>query len=90
MTVVTDKELHQNAAEDHAVFKDSTTTKLRVVFDGSAKTTSSLSLNDTQHTGSEVQDELFNILIRFRKYKIIIGADAANMYRQIQVDLLKM
>lgn len=36
----------------HAVMKpDSTTTKLRVVFDGSAKTTSGLSLNDVQHVG---------------------------------------
>ena len=39
----------------HAVFKDSSlTTKIRVVFDGSAKTTNGLSLNDTLLVGPTI------------------------------------
>ena len=48
----------------HAVFKhESKTTKLRVVFDDSAETTSEVSLNDTLITGPIVQDDLIAILL---------------------------
>nr|XP_012152116.1 PREDICTED: uncharacterized protein LOC105664028 [Megachile rotundata] len=71
----------------HAVVKeDSTTTKLRVVFDGSSKSSSSLSLNDVQHIGPTVQDDLFTILVRFRKHSFVLSADIAKMYRQILVN----
>ncbi|XP_076300572.1 uncharacterized protein LOC143218889 [Lasioglossum baleicum] len=70
----------------HAVLKeDSTTTNLRVVFDGSAKTSTGVSLNDTQIAGLPVQDDLFSILIRFRSHKIVLSADIAKMYRQVVV-----
>lgn len=70
----------------HAVYKaNSTTTKLRVVFDGSAKTTSGLSLNDVQWVGPVVQDDLISILLRFRKHRYVLSADIAKMYRQVWV-----
>ncbi|XP_076299586.1 uncharacterized protein LOC143218338 [Lasioglossum baleicum] len=70
----------------HAVFKhSSTTTKLRVVFDGSAKTSSGISLNDTQLVGPPLQGDLFNILVRFRKHRIVLSADIEKMYRQVLV-----
>ena len=47
----------------------SSTTKLRVVFDASAKTTFGFSLNDIQHTGAKVQQDLFPIMIRMRKHR---------------------
>ncbi|XP_054709120.1 uncharacterized protein LOC129218823 [Uloborus diversus] len=51
----------------HGVVKESSsTTKLRVVFDASAKSTSGLSLNDLLMTGPRIQQELFPILLRFR------------------------
>ncbi|XP_035219560.1 uncharacterized protein LOC118192667 [Stegodyphus dumicola] len=69
----------------HAVLKESSTmTKLRVVFDVSAKTTSGLSLNDLLMVGPKVQQELFPILLRFRTYKIAVCADV-DMFRQIRV-----
>jgi hypothetical protein len=47
----------------HFVLKDSSsTTKFRVVFDGSAKTTSNLSLNSTMMVGPTIQDDLFTLL----------------------------
>ncbi|XP_076246223.1 uncharacterized protein LOC143186434 [Calliopsis andreniformis] len=70
----------------HAVYKESsTTTKLRVVFDGSAKTSSGISLNDAQFIGVTVQSDLFSILLRFRKHRFILSADIEKMYRQILV-----
>ncbi|KAJ0169350.1 hypothetical protein K1T71_015234 [Dendrolimus kikuchii] len=71
----------------HAVLHDkSETTKLRVVFDASAKTTSGKSFNDIQYIGPVVQDDLISILIRFRHYKYVLTADIQKMYRQIEID----
>ncbi|XP_040173682.1 uncharacterized protein LOC120906234 [Anopheles arabiensis] len=69
----------------HAVVKEtSTTTKVRVVFDASCKTTSGYSLNDTLLIGPTVQDDLLTIILRFRKHAVAIVADVENMYRQIR------
>lgn len=71
----------------HTVTKeDSITTKVRVVFDGSAPTSSGLSLNDVMLRGPTVQSSLFSILLRFRLHKIALTADVEKMYRQILVD----
>ena len=68
----------------HAVSKDSsTTTKLIVVFDGSANTTTVVLVNSTLMTGPMLQPHIFDLLIRFRSYKFGMTADVANMYRQI-------
>lgn len=45
----------------HAVFRESSTTIIRVVFDGSAKTSIGRSLNDVSLTGPVVQSDLFSI-----------------------------
>ena len=77
----------QNFCLPHrCVFKeDSSTTKLRVVFDASAKTTSGFSLNDCLMVGPKLQDDLFDILIRFRFFKVAMSADVAKMYRQVEL-----
>ena len=68
----------------HAVLKESsTTTKLRVVFDGSAKTSTGTSLNDILLVGPTLQPDIFDLLIRFRQYMIGMTADVAKMSRQI-------
>ena len=68
----------------HAVMKESsTTTKLLVVFDGSAKTSTNFSLNDILLVGPTLQPDIFDLIIRFRQYKIGMTADIAKMYRQI-------
>ncbi|XP_015121005.1 uncharacterized protein LOC107043857 [Diachasma alloeum] len=70
----------------HAVFKEgSLTTKLRVVFDGSAKTNTGVSLNDTLHVGPIIQDDIFSLLSRFRLYQYVLTGDIEEMYRQILV-----
>ncbi|XP_055528088.1 uncharacterized protein LOC129720625 [Wyeomyia smithii] len=70
----------------HPVFKESsTTTKVRVVYNGSAKTSTNFSLNDALLTGPTIQDDLLSLMLRFRKHAIVLVADVAKMYRQIQV-----
>lgn len=71
----------------HAIFKpDSSTTKLRVVFDGSASTSTGTSLNQTLMVGPKIQRDLFQILISFRLYKIAVTADVEKMFRMILMD----
>lgn len=66
--------------------ESSLTTKLRVVFNASAKTSSNKSLNDILHVGPTIQDTLFEILLRFRAYPVVITADITKMYRQTWID----
>nr|CAH7738741.1 unnamed protein product [Callosobruchus chinensis] len=71
----------------HAVINENNkTTRLRVVFDASARTDNGVSFNDLQYVGPTIQDNLFSILLRFRQGSIAIAADIVKMYRQIQVD----
>ena len=67
----------------HAVWKESsTTTKLRVVFDASAKSTSGSSLNDQFLVGPTVHPPLIDVLIRFQCHKVVITVDVSKMYRR--------
>ena len=70
----------------HAVFKEaSTSTKLRVVFDGSAATTTGLSLNQALYVGPTIQATLSETLIKFRCYSVALNADISKMYREVQL-----
>jgi len=64
---------------------DSLTTKLKVVFDASAKTDNNKSLNDMLYPGPNLQADLLHILIRFRMYKYVLTGNIAMMFRQILV-----
>ncbi|XP_046800970.1 uncharacterized protein LOC124421481 [Lucilia cuprina] len=71
----------------HCVLKpESTTTKLRVVFDGSARTTSNHSLNDILMVGPTIQQDLVTTLFSFRLNRFALTADISKMYRQFLVD----
>lgn len=65
--------------------EDSLTTKLRVVFDASCKTNSNVSLNDTMHVGPKLQQDLSQILLRWRKHRYVMSADIEKMYRAIKM-----
>ncbi|XP_035898857.1 uncharacterized protein LOC118506181 [Anopheles stephensi] len=70
----------------HPVFKaDSTTTKCRVVFDASSKSSTGVSLNDTLMVGPTIQQDATSILLRFRTRAVALTADVAKMYRQVLV-----
>ncbi|UYV75259.1 hypothetical protein LAZ67_12003126 [Cordylochernes scorpioides] len=70
----------------HSVIREqSTTTKMRVVFDASAKSENNVSLNQFLHKGPKIQQDVFFILLRFRTYPVAITADIEKMYRQIRI-----
>ena len=65
----------------HAVRKESSTTsKVRVVFDASAKSLSRTSLNDQLLVGPMVHSSLVDILLRFRRHKVALTTDVSRMY----------
>ena len=70
-----------------AVIKmDRVTTKIRVVFDASAKNSEGHSLNDQLLEGPRLQLDIVELLIRMRLKKVIILADVAKMFYSILID----
>ncbi|XP_055522915.1 uncharacterized protein LOC129717095 [Wyeomyia smithii] len=67
------------------VKESSTTTKVRVVFDASCKTTSGESLNDLLLVGPVIQEDLRSIILRSRAKQIMLVSDVEKMFRQIKV-----
>lgn len=63
--------------------KDAVTTKLRNVFNASAKTSSGVSLNATIHPGPKLQTKIFDIMTRIRQFRYMYSSDITKMYRQI-------
>ncbi|XP_044592032.1 uncharacterized protein LOC123270158 [Cotesia glomerata] len=64
----------------HPIIKtSSTTTKVRVVFDASAKADKGISLNEVLLTGPTIQDNLFTILLRFRTFVYAMTSDIAQI-----------
>ncbi|XP_075162899.1 uncharacterized protein LOC142235534 [Haematobia irritans] len=71
----------------HAVIRpESSTTKVRVVFNASCPSSNGLSLNDTLHCGPSLQNDLVNLLLQWRFYKVVFNSDIEKMYRQILID----
>lgn len=70
----------------HGVLKpDSTTTKLRVVFNASSKTKTTQSLNELMLNGPNLQQDLQALILRWRNYRYVYTADIEKFYRQIMV-----
>lgn len=70
----------------HGVVREtSTSTKLRVVFNGSCKVSTGKSLNELLHTGQKLQKDIFDVLLWVRQFKYLFNADIEKMYRQINV-----
>ena len=63
---------------------DKTSTKVRIVFDCSAKT-DGISLNDIIYAGPKLQQELFDVLIRFRRNPVALVCDIKEMYLQVEI-----
>ena len=67
------------------VCSDKATTKLRVVYDASLKT-SGPSLNECLYKGPKFQQLILDLLIRFRSYKVTLIADVEKAFLMIAVD----
>ena len=72
----------------HGVLReDSTTTKLRVVFDGGNRKPPYPSLNDEICAGPALQNDLPTIITRWRRHCVAFSADLEKMFRQINICL---
>ena len=66
------------------VSEDKATTKLRIVYDASART-SGPSLNDCLYAGPKFNQGIMDILLRFRTYKTALAADIEKAFLMISV-----
>ena len=67
------------------VKESSLTTKIRPVFDASARGFNGVSLNDCLNTGPSMIPNLPGILMRFRRWKVALSADVTKAFLQIGV-----
>ena len=63
---------------------DKDTTKTRIVFDASAEC-GGVSLNDVKHQGPKLQRDLFDVLLRFRRFLVALVCDIAEMYLRMGI-----
>ena len=71
----------------HVVYKTSSSmTKMRAIFDGSALSSTGVSLNDMLLVGPTVHPPLLDVILRFRWHRIALKADVTKMYRAIELD----
>ena len=70
----------------HVIWKDSsTTTKIRAIFDSSAKLSTGVSLYDTLLVGPTVHSTLIDVLLCFCLYYIALTTDVSRMYRAVEL-----
>ena len=70
----------------HAVKKESsTTTKVRAVFDASAKSSSGAFLNDLLFVGPMAHPPLIDVLLCFRLHRVALTTDVSKMYHAIEL-----
>uniref|UniRef100_A0A8D8SN73 Integrase catalytic domain-containing protein n=1 Tax=Cacopsylla melanoneura TaxID=428564 RepID=A0A8D8SN73_9HEMI len=68
----------------HCIVKESSlTTKYRIVFDFSCRTSNGVSLNDLVYSGPKLYTDLFEILLNFRLFEVALVADVARMFLQV-------
>ena len=67
--------------------KDAISSRVRPVYDASAKSTNGKSLNDLMETGPSLNPDLVAVLIRFRRWPISLSGDVWKAFLQICVHL---
>ena len=71
----------------HAIVRrDKATTKVRVVYDASAKGSGGVSLNDCLLKGPKFNQLIFDLLVRFRSYQVAITADLEKAFLMVSVE----
>ena len=70
----------------HAVIRqDKQTTKLRIVYDASARS-EGVSLNDSLFSGPKFNQNILDIIVRFRTYRIALAADVEKAFLMVSVN----
>ena len=67
------------------VVRDRETTRVRIVYDASAKVKDRISLNDCLETGPGLLPKIFEILVRFRCFKYALTSDIKSTFLNIRV-----
>ncbi|GFT36701.1 DUF1758 domain-containing protein [Trichonephila clavipes] len=71
----------------HAVIRsDKTTSRIRIVFDGSAHENGQSSLNQSLYTGPNLHPNILKLLLCFRKSPVAFTADVKSAFLQIELD----
>ena len=71
----------------HAVIRrDKETTKLRVIYDASSSRSGGPSLNDCLYTGPKFDQNVFDILLRFRSYRVASTTDIEKAFLMISIN----
>ncbi|XP_022835355.1 uncharacterized protein LOC111362836 [Spodoptera litura] len=84
MELGTEKSKSRVYLPHHGVLRaESTTTKLRVVFNASYKTKGDSSLNDHMYCGPNLQKDILTLLINWRTFRYVFTADVEKLYRFI-------
>ena len=69
----------------HAVVRcEKETTKVRVVYDASARSDGP-SLNDCLHTGPKFNQKIFDLLLRFRVHRVAVTADVEKAFLMVAI-----
>ena len=70
----------------YGVVKENSSTKLHIVYDGSAETTNSRSLNDILLSGPFLYPLLSRVIAQLRVYKVEMTSDISKMFREISLN----
>ncbi|GFW75342.1 integrase catalytic domain-containing protein [Trichonephila clavipes] len=71
----------------HAVIRsEKTTSRIRIVFDGSAREDGQSSLNQSLYTGPNLHPNILELLLCFRKSPVAFTADVKSAFLQIELD----
>lgn len=65
--------------------QDSQTTKLPVVFNGSAPTANKVTINDCLHVDPALQTDIVAIITRWRQHQFVLKSDVKKMFRQFLI-----
>ncbi|XP_036150810.1 uncharacterized protein LOC118648594 [Monomorium pharaonis] len=82
----TEEEFPRFHLPHHGIVKQQNeSSKIRVVFNGSSRSSTNVSLNDILHSGAKLQVDLAKVLLWARSHRFIFVADIVKMFRQISV-----
>ena len=70
----------------HAVIrKETVSSKLRIIYNGSLKVGKNPNLNGCLHSGPSLIPKIFDILLRFRWFQVPLTADISKAFLQISI-----
>jgi hypothetical protein len=69
----------------HGVLKESSTTRLRAVYDASLASSTGVSLNQNLMSGPKLQQNVQDVILRFRLHPVVFTCDIKQMYRNVRL-----